>query len=409
MFRWLLGLGCLLLLCAIVIGILLFTQMTAAQDATPPVTETAIPSLTSSVTETVTPTLTETSTATTTVTATTTYTSTPSATPSLVPTWTAVIQTVVVTQPPLIITIPVPMPVNPTALPIVPTIQPPISPPLPVAQPLTPTPGFGWSRIESQALIPMIGSWVSVRNQAASAGAFRESHSGEATLRFPFTGDGLRVIYHAHPLGGNLILKLDGSPLATVETYAEEAAFSVAGPYFFAPGYHVLDMQADNRSAGMPSIGIDAVEVFQGPPFPAVEVTAEPVADLAIPAVGEALAVSLVSQPPTPLPTSTPIPPVSVTVEIIVAYDLNRNGAVEPNEGVAQLSVRLVDSNSNRLLASGMTDAVGFVRLQAETHAAVTALIPYLGESFEVGSTRREQISRWTLLLDAGTQPGLIP
>ncbi|NJL57063.1 hypothetical protein HC928_19390 [bacterium] len=99
-----------------------------------------------------------------------------------------------------------------------------------------------------------------------------------------------------------------------------------------------------------------------------------------------------------------------VAVEVVVAYDLNRNDSADPNEGVQGISARMLDTTTNRLLASGLTDERGFVRLQAVTANPVTVVVPYFGETFPVRAGRgRSQSARWTLLLEAGTQPGLIP
>lgn len=413
MVRFAIGIGCLLLLCGLIIGALLFAPLAAAQDAS----LTPTPSATATPTATASPTASATTSETPSITPTAALSDTPTATATstatLPPTWTPVVQTVIVPQPPIVITVAVPIPIFPTLPPLPQLVLPtsPAPPPQPAPPTDIPTPAFGWTRIESGALIPMIGSWGVVRHAGASARAFRESGSANARLRFPFTGDGIRILLVTHPQGGAFAVELDGQRVGIVHTQSQDEVVSQAGPYFFQPGYHVLDLIALASRSGTTSIRIDAVEVFHGPPLPTPQATLEtplpPPTEL--PAVGEALSVALLSQPPTPLPTLTPIEAAMLTVDVIVAYDLNRNGVPEPVEGVERLSVRLVDTSTNRLLASGLTDAVGFVRLQAMTSAPVTAFIPFLGEAYDIRRAQRGGVTRWMLLLDAGVQPGLIP
>ncbi|MFW5696470.1 MAG: hypothetical protein ACOCXR_01650 [Phototrophicaceae bacterium] len=414
-----------------------------AQEVTPQPTAvatlTSTPTATSTLTPTVTATITPSPTVTSTATATLSATLSPSATPTVTdvatlvpsetatlattatatppsPTWTAIVETVVVPQtvvitPPVLPTLPPPVIIIPT-FPPPPTALPPVvvQPPPPPAA--SPTPGFGWQRFESSAFIAVIGSWGLGQDSRASAGGYRQSASAGATLRFPFTGDGVRVIYRAQPQGGRFELILDGTTsLAVVDTHADEVAYHFAGPFFVEAGYHVLDVVALAPRSGETAVAIDAVEVFRGPPLPtriapttvpgdpASEATRQPVANIA-----------LISQPPTPQPTATPIPDVLVEVEVVVAYDLNRNDSADADEGVQGISARMLDTTTNRLLASGLTDERGFVRLQAVTANPVTVAVPYFGETFPVRAGRgRSQSARWTLLLEAGTQPGLIP
>jgi len=388
---------------------------TATPALTPTATATITPSPTVTSTATVTPSATVTNVATLTPSETATLTTTATVTPPS-PTWTAIVETVVVPQtvvvtPPIIPTLPPPIIILPT-FPPPPTALPPVvmQPPPPPAA--SPTPGFGWQRFESSAFIAVIGSWGLGQDSRASAGGYRQSASAGAKLRFPFTGDGVRVIYRAHPQGGRFELILDGTTsLAVVDTHADEVAYHFAGPFFVEAGYHVLDVVALAPRSGESAVAIDAVEVFRGPPLPTRIVTTPEPDDLAREATRQPVAnIALVSQPPTPQPTTTPVPEVLVEVEVVVAYDLNRNDSADPNEGVQGISARMLDTTTNRLLASGLTDERGFVRLQAVTANPVTVVVPYFGETFPVRAGRgRSQSARWTLLLEAGTQPGLIP
>jgi hypothetical protein len=202
-------------------------------------------------------------------------------------------------------------------------------------------------------------------------------------------------------------LLIDSQPLDRISTYGSETAYIMAGPYFLEPGYHVLDVVTLNSESGKSSIAIDAVDVFTGPPMPTIEATLAPSATQG---PHEVLHIELVSGPPKVLPTQTLTPPTRFTVEIIVAYDLNRNDNAEPNEGVQDMSVRLLDTTTNRVLASTVTDERGYAQIVAEIHDPATVVVPYLGATFNVRPGRSEtQAERWTLLLDAANQPGLIP
>jgi hypothetical protein len=278
---------------------------------------------------------------------------------------------------------------------------------------MTATRAYGWSRHESIEMIQVIGSWTLTRHRAASDGAYHESASAGATLRFPFTGDGVRLIYRAHPQGGRFTVLLDGLAQGVYDTHADEEGFYYAGPFFFPSGYHVVDVVALADRSGVTSISIDALDVFFGPPMPTrPALTDAPVSDTTSQAETrrDVISIALISAPPTPQPTPSAIPQSLVSVEVVIAYDLNRNGSADANEGVQGMSVRLLDATTNQPLAAGLTDTSGFVTLQALTTNAVTVVVPYLGETFNVRSARgRAQTARWTLLLEAGTQPGLIP
>jgi len=374
--------------------------LTATLTSTPTETATTIPTQTALATPTPSLTATATSTA--------THTMTPEPTQTPVVETLVVPQTVVVTQP-VVITAQPPIIIMPTFPPL-PTIVPITQVPPAPAPAATSTPGFGWQRFESTAFIPVIGSWGVVSDAYASNGGYRQSASAGATVRFAFDGEGIQLIYRTHPEGGVFELFLDGvASLDTIDTFANEPSYGLAGPYFVDSGYHVLDVVALTSTSGETAIGIDAVEVFRGPPIPAPATNNANSTDDTT-TRRDVLSITLISAPPTTQPTPTPIPDVLVAVEVVIAYDLNRNDSPDPNEGVQGISVRMLDTTTNRLLASGLTDERGFVRLQALTAQSAAVVVPYFGETFAVRSGRgRSQSARWTLLLDAGTQPGLIP
>jgi hypothetical protein len=100
------------------------------------------------------------------------------------------------------------------------------------------------------------------------------------------------------------------------------------------------------------------------------------------------------------------VPLVPQTIDVLVGYDRNDNGQVDPTEGVRGLSVRVIDTVTNTELSSGLTDERGTVRFQLVGNGAVRAVIPFLGatEEFRAGSP-----VQWTLLIPAANAPGLIP
>jgi len=117
------------------------------------------------------------------------------------------------------------------------------------------------------------------------------------------------------------------------------------------------------------------------------------------------LRIELLSRPDVSL---TPLPdPVTLqTVVVLVGYDRNRNREVDPNEGVRGISVRIIDTTTNRELSHGYTDLTGAVHFTLVTAAPIRVSIPYLGaaEDFRAGSP-----VQWTLLIPAANAPGLIP
>ena len=95
-----------------------------------------------------------------------------------------------------------------------------------------------------------------------------------------------------------------------------------------------------------------------------------------------------------------------MTVDVLVAYDLNANHEAEPTEGVAGLSIRIIDPVTNRELAQGITDATGAAHLVVPTNSPIRVVIPFLSaaEDFHPGSP-----ASWKLLIPAVNAPGLIP
>jgi hypothetical protein len=79
------------------------------------------------------------------------------------------------------------------------------------------------------------------------------------------------------------------------------------------------------------------------------------------------------------LPTPTPKPMQSVTIDLSVYYDENNNRAPDASEGVAGLSVRVLNSLNNELLGQSFTDAYGHTSLTVATPGEARVSVPYLG------------------------------
>jgi len=345
-----------------------------------------------------------------------TLTPTQTLTPS--PTWTPVIinipVTVAVTQiVPIVITqivqattvpyIPPPpivIPALPTALIILPTKA--ATPRDPYASQL-----YGWRRHESIEFVQVLGQWVLRNTQNASDGAYHNTEDSGAIMRFPFTGDGIRVGFRIQRGGGSFQIKIDNQIVGLYETNLgdnasqAEAYSAISEAYFLSDGYHIVDFVTN----GAP-IGFDYLEVFVSPRMVDNDNDIAAGANTLI----DMPEFKLVYAPPTLLPSPQPITDQVVSVDIVVAYDSNNNKTVDPAEGIRNVSIRAVDSTTNTLLASAITDDSGFVRLQVITTRDILVVIPLLGESYVVRVRRSTGVSTsWTILLPPANVPGLIP
>lgn len=363
-----------------------------------------LPSLTP--TDTPAPTVTPTLTATFTTTATTAPTDTPI--PTLLPTMNERVLEIAVVMPGVYI--------PPTLTPFPPgTILLPAPPnpvePLPDATDTAP-PFFGWYSFESDyPTIRYAPPWTPRLSQFASRGQYHRTEGAYDTATFMFEGEGLRVRYVAAQNMGRFEIVVDGLVLETIDAYADELRFPVTDVYFVGSGTHRLELrgigQKNNASDGY-VIGLDTIQVFRGDVntliLPPSSVTSEPIRELQ-----PAAQIELVGAPPTLQPTGTPIPPRVLTAEVVIAYDENGNRTVDPAEGVAGISVRVVEVNTNRVIASGFTDERGYVSFEVVTDAPAQIVVPYFGKTWTVQRGGNSAAPAYTLLLTPGNQPGLIP
>lgn len=366
-------------------------------------------------TATVTETPTWTPTATWTSTPTWTPTATWTATPTWTPTWTPVVQTVVVVQPPVVITQP---PIIITAPPVAPQTTPvppqttPVSRASSAPVPTQLTPFYGWQRFQSIHFIAVIGTWGIQNDQTASARQYRASSSRGAIARYPFTGDGVRLAYRAHPQGCVFDVVIDNERVATLNSLAAESSWILSDAFFLTSGYHVFDIRSQAQVGGVCSVEFDYIEVFTGPPMPVVvrvANTAQASTPTQIPAQDVAQVV-LISAPPTAMPTPTPIPASVISLTVQIAYDANANDTADIGEGVQGVSVRVVNAGTGELLQSGFTDERGAVRFQVVTQQEIVAHIPLLSRTLNVRPVRgRTTQQLWDVLLPPANQPAVIP
>jgi len=283
--------------------------------------------------------------------------------------------------------------------------------PLPDATDTAP-PFFGWYRFESDYPTMIYAPpWTPRLAQFASRGQYHRTEGAYDTATFMFEGEGLRVRYVAAQNMGMFEIVVDGVVLDTIDAYANELAFPVTDVYFVGTGSHRLEIRAVGRKNAVSEgyvVGLDAIHVWRGDattlivPPPAITTTPTP-------SPQPAARVELIGAPSTVQPTGTPVPPRVVTAEVVIAYDENGNGTVDPAEGVAGISVRIVETNTNRIIASGFTDERGYVAFELVTDAAVQVVVPYFGETWQLQRGGNSAAPAFTLLLTPGNQPGLIP
>ena len=103
------------------------------------------------------------------------------------------------------------------------------------------------------------------------------------------------------------------------------------------------------------------------------------------------------------------MPPRVIMAAVVTAYDENGNRTVDPAEGVAGISVRVAESSTNRVIASGFTDARGYVAFELVTDTPARIVVPYFGKTWELQRGGNSAAPAYTLLLTPGNQPGLIP
>jgi hypothetical protein len=365
-------------------------------------TQMILPSLTPSHTHTATPTFTPSLTPSATSTLTPTPTFTPSQTPTLA---TRVLQLEGVMSG-----------VLPTAAPTEARVRYVLlDPPQPAESPpdatAVPQPKGGWFRFESDhPQIMYQPAWDKRQVADASRGQYHRTDAAQASARFTFWGSALRLRYVVAQNMGMFEVRVNGTAIAQLDAYQPQRAFIFSPIYSLDDGWHTLEIHSTGKAADSAgyALGLDAIDVYSGergqvalPPehvMPAPASTARP-----------PVRVELLSAPPTLQATPSPPAPRQTLVTVIIAYDENGNRAVDPAEGVRGISVRVVESSTNREVARGFTDDSGYVALTFVTDQPARVVVPYFGQSWEVRRGGAASAVPYTLLLTPGNQPGLIP
>lgn len=283
--------------------------------------------------------------------------------------------------------------------------------PLPDATNVAP-PFNGWYSFESDyPTVNYSPPWTPQLSQLASRGQYHRTESTHGIASFAFEGEGVRIRYVAAQNMGMFEIAVDGVVIDTIDAYADALGFPATQVYFVGVGGHLLEIRATGRKNNASSgyvVGLDAVHVFRSDAntliIPPLSTTPTP-----SPEPQPAERIELVGAPPTVQPTWTPVPPRVVTAAVVIAYDENGNRAVDPAEGVAGISVRVVEANTNRVIASDFTDARGYVEFELVTDAPARIVVPYFGKTWQLQRGGNNTAPAYTLLLTPGNQPGLIP
>ena len=271
-------------------------------------------------------------------------------------------------------------------------------------------PFMGWFSFESDfPTVHYDPPWTPRLTPDASRGQYHRTDSTNGTATFAFEGEGLRIRYVAATNMGIFDIIVDGTLIDSIDAYASTLSFPGTQVYFVGRSSHLLQVRAtgrkNDRSEGS-VVGLDAIQVYRGDAntviIPLPELTTGPT-----PTPQEVARIELISAPPTVQPTGSPIPPHVVTASVVIAYDENGNRTVDPAEGVAGISVRVVETTTNRVIASGFTDETGYVQFQVVMDTPAQIVVPYFGKTWTLQSGNTSPA--FTLLLNPGNQPGLIP
>jgi hypothetical protein len=273
----------------------------------------------------------------------------------------------------------------------------------------TAPPYYGWHSFESDyPHVQYATPWERRLHTRASRGQYHCTENVYSSVSFAFEGEGLRIRYVAARNMGMFQVVVDGVVIDTVDAYAPEIAFPGTRVYTLAPGQHTVVL----RSAGTKhaqsegyTVALDAIQVWRGDAHTLIQ----PLSALVSPTAASIPArVELLSAPLSPAPTATPGAPQPQIAALVIGYDENGNRAVDPAEGVSDIPVRVVEAESNRLLASGFTDAAGYAEIAYASAGAARLVVPYFGRVWTIPRSR-DNMASFELVLQAGNQPGVVP
>jgi len=275
-----------------------------------------------------------------------------------------------------------------------------------------PPPYTGWYSFESDhPSVRYSPPWQARQVLGASRGQYHRTEQVTGSMSFPFEGEGLRIRYVAAGNMGMFDVIVDDVLIDRVDAYSLERLFPGTGVYTLSKGTHTLTIRSSQQKNDLSEgyvVGLDAIQVFRGsedmliltPPAETATPTSSPV---------PAVSIELVSAPSTVQPTHTPVPPAELNLSVVIAYDENGNRAVDPAEGIRDIPVRMVEAGNNTVITQAATDTQGHAQLTLTTSDDVRVVVPYFGKVWEVSGGRSGRDHHFTLLLEPGNQPGLIP
>jgi hypothetical protein len=257
----------------------------------------------------------------------------------------------------------------------------------------------------------VVGRWRIRQHPSASSQQYREGEAYGATVRYPFQGDGIRIAYLMQEGGCRFDVILDGVVQETIDSHSDtpEPYWQIAGAYFLAGGYHVLDIRAHSDRPCVTAI--DYMDIFTNAPMPVVPTVSNTSStDSNLASERDITQITLLSEPATATAQPTAVPMGRVQLQVQIAIDKNANGEADLDEGVQAVSVRLVDADSGALIASAFTDQRGRVTFDVSTNSDVVAHVPLLAETFRLRVRAGDVVEeRWSLLLTGANQPAVMP
>lgn len=212
------------------------------------------------------------------------------------------------------------------------------------------------------------------------------------------------IVYHSagfdDVVGGNDDVDTQSGQINSQVDFTARADADV----YILVGYK-FPKEVDLRHPGAATYTLTCQAGAPAPPAPVSGGAASGGAGLGITPRATPVNLLTLSQPEaTPVPTISPIG--ALTVDVLMAYDINANGQPDPTEGIQGVSVWLLNAVTGQQLTHGYTDTAGAVRFTIAINDPIRISIPYLGETQEFKSTSPAQ---WILLIPAAKAPGIIP
>ena len=125
----------------------------------------------------------------------------------------------------------------------------------------------GWTRYEvGSAPVVLDGIWAAIDSPTVSGGTYHYAEGTGASATLSFTGDAARVSYLRFWNFGIFEIALDGTPVATIDSYNLDATDGMSATFNVAAGPHTLSIrntgQANETSQGA-VLALDFIEVHE--------------------------------------------------------------------------------------------------------------------------------------------------